>query len=144
MAVSYFVLPIDVEMESVLRRLEREVPREPSRLPSPNEVRAALAGLDGYRVTVRANTRGGWDAEIVDAARGYDGASTSIWMADIEDPDAPHVLSLHQSSPVLAALIVERLARRCGPLVITEIRDAVSFVVVAAGADPTVIAAALG
>src|SRR5262245_30193103 len=99
MGVSYLVFAIAPAISEWLVELGVEVPRGPSRMPSPNQLRAELARLDGYRVEWRDNLSGGWDAEIVDAVRGYQGKSTTIWITEIEDPDAPHDFSFHKGDP---------------------------------------------
>jgi hypothetical protein len=143
MGVSYVVIAIDGQVADWLRGFDIDTPSGPSRLPSPNEIRTELARLDDWRVRWRENQAGGWDAEVVDAVHGYQGRSTTIWITDIKDPDAPHDFSFHKGDAELAALIVERLTHTCGPLVLIRDHDAQPALVVP-GADPAAVAARLG
>ena len=61
-----------------------------SRWPSTNELRTVLESLPGYVVRYWDKQGHDWDAEVVDAARGYEGMSATIWVKGIQDPNAPH------------------------------------------------------
>lgn len=106
-----------------------------SRWPSPNELRTILESLPGYVVRYRGRQGQDWDAEVVDAARGYEGMSATIWVKGVQDPNAPHPFSFHKPWPELAVAILERISRTCGPRVVTNdvyLRP----VIVTAGCDP--------
>ena len=106
-----------------------------SRWPSPNELRTILESLPGYTVSYRSKQGHDWDAEVVDATRGYDGMSATIWVKGVQDPDAPHAFSFHKPWPELAVAILEVISRTCGPRVVTD--DVyVRPVVITAGCDP--------
>lgn len=113
-----------------------------SRWPSPNELRTILELLPGYTVSYRNKQGHDWDAEVVDAALGYNGMSATIWVKHVQDPDAPHSFSFHKPWPELAVAILEVISRTCGPRVVTD--DVyVRPVVITAGCDPRERAARL-
>jgi len=145
MGANYVPLLLDEETKRWLRLEGVSFPDDAagSRWPTPNELRAALESLGGYSVSYRDDGDGGWDAEIVDAERGYDGWSATIWPKDIANPDAPHEFSFHKPKLELAVLILEKLSHVCGPFVIVD--DAsITPVVVTPGSDVTVLAARYG
>ena len=92
----------------------------PSRWPTPSELRATLADMSGYDVSYRDNTDGGWDAEIVDSERGFGGLHATIWTKQLAGDDVPAPFSFHKPSVELALVILERLSRVCGPLVLVD------------------------
>jgi hypothetical protein len=135
MAVSHVLLAIDAEMLAWLGALGIDAPAAPSRAPTSDELLAALRELDTFEVELRPHARG-WDAEVRDrdAARGW---RTTVWVTS----EGTRV-SFHEGDAELDALIAERLARVCGPLVLVRNDDG-QPAVVAAGADPIDVAAKL-
>jgi hypothetical protein len=135
--VSHLVIPAsEVDDAAWLRDSGIELPGggSESRWPTPNELKEVLGALAGTTVTFRPNTAGGWDAEVVDASRGYSGPSVTIWVTGIQDPDRPTRFALHKPDLGLAIAIVERLARLCGPFLMMDDAD-VRPVLVTAGCD---------
>ncbi len=102
-----------------------------SRDPTPRDVRWAIRHLDGYVVTVAVDgTR--WRAVIAGVRRAYDQA----WLDAVGftgDERLPVHLCFDGTAPLAILRLVERLARRCGTLVL--IPDDAPPAVVGAGAD---------
>jgi hypothetical protein len=143
MGASYVALPVDDEVKRWLRAEGAPaIPAERThgRWPTPNELRAALDSLAGYTIAYRDNPYGGWDAEIVDAVRGYDGYSATIWTKHISNPEAPKEFSFDKPSIELALMILEKLSRVCGPFLLVD-DSSVTPVVVVPGADISELAA---
>jgi len=136
MGVSHVLLAIDAEMRAWMGELGIEAPAAPSRAPTPDEVLAALRELDDFDVDVSPHARG-WDADVRDR-RPERGWQTTVW---VKTSDGSRV-SFHKGDPEANAMIAERLARVCGPLVLIATDDATPAVVTP-GANPTDVAARL-
>lgn len=142
MGANYLPLLLDEETKRWLRLEAVPFPDDAaeSRWPTPNELRTVLGSLRGYSVYYSDNTDGGWDAEIVDSMREYDGWRATIWTKGITDPDAPHQFSFHKPTLEMALTILEKLSHVCGPFVIVD--DAsITPVVVTPGSDVLALAA---
>lgn len=89
----------------------------PGRPPSPQDLRAVLDDLPGYRTEYDV-TPGNWQAEVA--------ATTGLWLfrsstlvsvVDYQgDERMPHLFYFEKGDPKLNLLIVEGLSRLCGPL----------------------------
>jgi hypothetical protein len=82
------------------------------------------------RPTPRAS--GEWHATI-EACDPADPSWTVLRISDYHDEDSPHDLCFHKGFPEVVLLVVERLARFCGPLVV--VNDSGSPPVVVRGGD---------
>lgn len=143
MGETWVQMPLSDEIKQWLQREQVPVPEihVQSRWPTSSELRGALDSLQGYRVTYRSNTEQGWDAEVVDAQRGYDGMSATIWVKNLPDGDTPTDFTFHKPSIELALMILERLSHSCGPFVLLQ-ASSMKPVVVLAGCDPKRLASA--
>jgi hypothetical protein len=133
----YTVIPLDDfddETRTFLEDDGLEIPAGKGRWPTLHELRATLEGLDGYRVSYRDNTVGGWDAWI-ESPLGH----ATIWVKDAPADDRPHPFSFHKPTEEVALLILERLAQFCGPFVVVE-ASAGHAVAVMPGCDPVALA----
>jgi hypothetical protein len=133
----YSVIPLDDFDDDTRTFLENdglEMPPGKGRWPTLHELRIALEGLDGYRVSYRDNTDGGWDASVEGP-----GGHATIWVKDAPADDRPHPFRFHKPTAEVALRILERLARSCGPFVVVE-ASAGHAVAVTAGCDPVALA----
>ena len=103
------------------------------RRPTPREVAEALRDLPGFKAAITADTDSGeWHATI-EACNPADPSWTFLRISNYRDEDSPHDLCFHKGFPEVVLLVVERLARFCGPLVV--VNDSGSPPVVVRGGD---------
>ena len=90
------------------------------RRPTPREVTELLRDLPGFRTTITANKQSGeWHA-MIESSDPTDPSWTVVRISDYRDDDAPHDLCFHKGFPRVVLLVVERLTRLCGPLVVVN------------------------
>ena len=92
-------------------------PSNPSRNPSPQELRTVLDELPGYNTDYLVSP-GNWQASV-EATAGLPlfRSETLISIVDFRgDETRPHLFYFDNGNPKLNVLIVERLSRLCGPL----------------------------
>ena len=106
------------------------VPAATSRYPTPREIQQTLEALDGYRVEHFRGT-GHWYATVWPAGR--EGWATLIVPDYDGRDDVARSFYFEKGSPELNLLILERLSRVCGPLVIVP----------DTGSDPVIVAPGL-
>jgi len=93
--------------------LPAEIP--PGRMPSPNEMQAALENTAGLRVKILVS-RTVWQATVISRK---DVSWASLRFRDYHgDPDRPQSFCFEGGWDELIVLVSSRLARRCGPLVL--------------------------
>jgi hypothetical protein len=89
--------------------------RPPCRLPTLADLREVLAGLSGYSVDFHSHDKG-VDVDINNEET-FDGAV--IWAKeDTAVENGAIDLYFHRGSQELAVWVVQRLARRCGPMLL--------------------------
>lgn len=119
MGVDYAVGPITEEAKHWLHEQQIAFPDGPRRWPTPNELRSVLESFSGHAVSYR-DTPGGWDAEIVHSEREHAGSMANIWVTEVTGPDTPARFSFHKPSLDLTLMILAKLSRVCGPLLLME------------------------
>jgi hypothetical protein len=110
---------------------------EPGRNPSPQELRAVLDDLPGYKTDYLVSP-GNWQASV-GATTGLRlfRSETLISVVDFRgDETLPHLFYFDKGDLRLNILIVERLSRLCGPLFVFPDTGARPFLVTP-GIDPT-------
>jgi hypothetical protein len=118
MGVFYHVEPFDDEVGSFLEEMGAAVPAsdEPSRNPTPAEVREVCAALRGFEVVFNVKAKSHWQA-VIEGTDGDEGTILNVEkFRGAEDKPLPIVFE--KGSPALILEIVKRLAKRCGPLVV--------------------------
>src|SRR5690348_13958276 len=124
MGILYAVAPLcpDEEFIAWLRSFGNEPPEASlSRYPTVREIRATLAQLDGYSYEASTGSRN-WEAVIFESGR-EDDRWSGEW-ADLivigyhGDDDVPLSCYFSKGPARLPVLIVQQLAKSCGPLVI--------------------------
>lgn len=120
MGVIYTVIPLPDEKDEIvawLHSLGVSCPVGEGRYPSIQELRSVLDHLDGY--TIRYSTgQGHWYADVSQTGR-----VTSDWaflvVSDYSGNDADsHEFWFERGSPLVMMLILQQLARACGPLIL--------------------------
>jgi hypothetical protein len=144
MGVSYVSFILNEETANWLREngLLAPSPLPESRLPTLGELKAVVDQLGGYKSSVGlSKITKTVDIEVVDQ-RGYQaGWSTTVWASKWNDRTKPPEdgdtveFNFHKGSPELAVIIVERLTRICGPLILIDTSGSRPLLVTA-GLDP--------
>jgi hypothetical protein len=112
-----------------MRAVQNPETSSTDRRPTPREVVQVLQGIAGYEATITANRDSGeWHATIQSCDPGNP-SWTALRISDYRDDDSPHDLCFHKGFPEVVLLVVERLTRFCGPLVV--VNDS--------GSSPTVV-----
>jgi hypothetical protein len=134
MGVLYCLIPVvDIDAQAWLKDEDVLLPvvDGTNRYPAPREIREVLDALDDYQVEYASGTgEYFWDADVSWKADRHHGPWTSIrvprWSGDEE---TPHEFYFSKGWEEPIVLIVERLARRCGPFVLFEDSTVVPLVV---------------
>jgi hypothetical protein len=118
LGVLYVIQPLDEEIAALLEEMGASVPAsdEPSRNPTPAEVRKACSGLKGFTVEFNVKPRSFWQA-IIQSAKGDEGTILNLDKFKGAE-DEPHEATFEKGSPALILEIVKRLAKQCGPLAV--------------------------
>lgn len=109
---------------------------ESSRNPTPQELREVLDSLSGYRVEYLVS-QNNWQA-LVEAKKGFPllRSTTLVDVVDFQGNESiPRIISFEKGDLVLNILIVERLSRICGTLLVLSDTGAKPLVIVP-GIDP--------
>jgi hypothetical protein len=118
MGVFYHIEPFDEEMALLLEEMGATVPNsaEPSRNPTPAEVREVCLTLRDYTTRFNVKPKSHWQAVIQGATRG---GGTILNVEKFKGAeDKPHGIWFEKGSPGLILEILKRLSERCGPLVV--------------------------
>jgi hypothetical protein len=102
------------------------------RYPILQELRAVLDHLDGYTVSYNTSARGNWDAKIVPADQGDDEwvfIEVNNYTGNETDAHDYDFSFAQRGDMRLILLILQRLARVCGPLMVLEDTGALPVVV---------------
>jgi hypothetical protein len=105
-------------------------PSEPGRNPTPNELREVLDGLQGYTIEYMVSMDN-WQA-VVEAKKGFPlfRSTALVDVIDFQgDEMEPHVICFEKGDLNLNILLVERLSRKCGTLLIVPDTGAKPFIV---------------
>ena len=122
MGVLRFVRPLDADCAEWLDREGIAHPASSAldRRPTPREVAEVLRDLPGFAATITASSESGeWDA-MIEACDPADPSWTVLRIRNYGDDDAPHDLCFHKGFAEVVLLVVERLTRFCGPLVVVN------------------------
>ena len=122
MGVLRIVIPLDARCAEWLDSEGISHPETSSsnRRPTPREVSGVLRDLPGYNATITTDSDSGeWHATI-QACDPADPSWTVLRISDYRDDDSPHDLCFHKGYPEVVLLVVERLTRFCGPLVVVN------------------------
>ena len=134
MGTLYTVLPLDkqcadwLDSECVKHPLVGDSPR----YPTPREISEELHRLADFIVSIDANAETHeWTAQVNAPA----GAWAQIRIRDFRSVDLPHAFYFTKGSPEVVFIVTERLAARCGALVVVDDSNC-RPVVVEEGMDP--------
>jgi hypothetical protein len=118
MGVLYHIEPLDEEMASLLGEMGAAVPRsaEPSRNPTPAEVREVCRTLDDYKTEFYVKPKSHWQA-VIKGTKRDEGTILHVEKFTGAE-DKPHGIWFEKGSPALIIEILKRLAKQCGPLVV--------------------------
>lgn len=119
MGVIYVVLPLDIEVSAYLRTLGIEFFDEPSRNPTPKEVRTACEALGDLKVEIFSPPHHAWQISIQGLRAPDNEPWTTLNISNFNgDENAPQAISFSKGWPSLILRIVRDLSVICGPLVI--------------------------
>ena len=132
MGTMYLAIPLN---EKSAAWLDSEGVSRPSlsaeyRNPTPREIEHALGSLAGYKYEIRRNLeQRTWYADISWAQNPSKGPWTEIVIRDYRADDVPHEFSFSKGWLEVIFLVIERLSRTCGPIVITDDSCALPYLV---------------
>jgi hypothetical protein len=134
MGVLSIVFPLSHQQEELvswLHSLHLACPPGEGRYPTLEELRLVLDHLDGYTTRYSAGLSH-WYAEVFPTDQVTSSDSASIVVNDYHNNDAdPHEFCFERGSPHVMLLILQRLARLCGPLILLADTGALPVVVTA-------------
>ena len=118
MGVFYHIEPLDEEMASLLEEMGAAVPQsaEPSRNPTPAEVREVCRTLRDYQVEFNVKPKSRWQA-VIESTKRDEGTILNVEKFKGAE-DEPHGIWFEKGSPALILEILKRLSKHCGPLVV--------------------------
>lgn len=118
MGVLYIIRPLDDEMASLLEEMGAAVPEwdEPSRNPTPAEVRKSCSALRGFKTEFNVKPKSFWQA-VIQSTKRDEGTILNLEQFKGAE-DTPHTIWFEKGLPALILEIVKRLAKQCGPLVV--------------------------
>jgi hypothetical protein len=119
MGVIRLVLPLDTMLVNWLDELRIVHPpiSRRSSAPTPNDVRFAIAAINGCTFTECRNKE---SHTIYMDIWSPDGTGTEACLSGIESEDSPCKLSFHKGCDELVLKVVQSLSKSCGTLVIVE------------------------
>ena len=124
MGVFYVVEPLDDELREWAEREGVALPpgrgKRTARNPTPAEIRAVCAALDGYRVTYNASTKHKfWQADV-EGATGANSKSGTLLNIDQwgGSETRRYKIFFEKGDPALILRIIHGLSAQCGPLAI--------------------------
>ena len=118
MGVLYHIEPFDEEMAALLKEMGAAVPKasEPSRNPTPAEVREVCRTLRDYKTEFNVKPKSRWQA-VIAGTKGDEGTILNVEKFNGAE-DKPHGIWFEKGSPALILEILKRLSKHCGPLVV--------------------------
>lgn len=122
MGVTWTVIPLLPDKRDAiaawLRSLDIACPAGAGRYPSLRELRAVLDHLEGYSISYSTDALGNWFADIVQADQA-DGDWAYLVVNDYNGNETtPQTFWFERGAPRVMLLILQRLARVCGPLML--------------------------
>ncbi len=134
MGVSFTPIPLNIfyndEGLAWLKRFGPTIPPrvEDNRFPTPNEIRDVLEELEGYTIDYFINSQT-WQATISHPIRPEWAAIVVLnFSGASEEEDLPHDFYFERGWPELITVILEHIARKCGPFVLIENGEKYSIV----------------
>jgi hypothetical protein len=145
MGATYYVISVSIADQypwaaDALRRYDMvlQPPAEPGRNPTPRDLRAVLDGLSDHTVNYIVGP-GNWQADV-EAKTGFRlfRPTALVNVIDFQgDETTPHLICFEKGDLRLTILIVERLSRTCGNLLVVPDTGAQPLLVTP-GIDPSI------
>lgn len=130
MSVLWTVRPVDEAMRNWLDELDVAYPNKASRFPTGIEIKAILAALSDYDVSINDLGIGApWQAAIVHKSGDRVGPWTTLNIVSYTGDELPQQLSFARGSEKLVTETLQRLSKKCGPLVLIADRDSAPMVI---------------
>ena len=133
MSTTFYVYSLGDRWTQLLRGAGQQIPTdEISRDPTVAEIREVLNSLSGYRVTEDRGD-GFWRADVLGLRKPR--WRTAILVNDLRSDDSPCAMTFEDGDCEVMVVILERLARVCGTLVLRA-ETSLRAVVIRVGSEP--------